>query len=344
MLDLLAAGDAGRHDERVRVRRFHRGGEPAVAERDGQVIVLALEAERAGHATASGIDLADVVARPLQHGHRRRRADHGLLVAVAVQQHLAPVAVGEAQGQPALALAQEELLEEQALLGHRARVVGAQQVDPLVAQGQRARGLEPHDGHAPPRVGRQARHVPRRVLARLVEHALGDQRPAAALAIHQHDAVAGALEQADGGAADLRRVVADERVVEKHDLAARRARRRRMAAEPVLESLRRQRGQRPAAIDPDDLLEQPAHRWQRVERVRQPRGAGPQRAELRDAPEDPVSQRQAVGLVVMVEELVLQLRHVDVGRALGLAALALQAQVHHRVQALAGELAGGQPA
>ena len=32
VLDLLAAGDAGRHDERVRVRRLYRGGEAAVAE------------------------------------------------------------------------------------------------------------------------------------------------------------------------------------------------------------------------------------------------------------------------------------------------------------------------
>src|SRR5258708_23360144 len=81
VLDLLAAGDAGRHDERVRVRRLHRGNEAAVAERDGQVVVLALEAERAGHATAPGVDLADVVARPLEHAHRPPRADPGLLVA-----------------------------------------------------------------------------------------------------------------------------------------------------------------------------------------------------------------------------------------------------------------------
>src|SRR5438034_11256433 len=40
----------------------------------------------------------------------------------------------------------------------------------------------------------------------------------------------------------------------------------------------------------------------------------------RDPAEEPVAQRQAVGLVVLVQELVLQLGHVDVGRALGLAA------------------------
>ena len=51
-----------------------------------------------------------------------------------------------------------------------------------------------------------------------------------------------------------------------------------------------------------------------------------------DAPEEPVAKGQPVLLVVVVQELVLQLRHVHVGRALGLAALALQAEVHDLVE------------
>src|SRR5947207_150121 len=119
-----------------------------------------------------------------------------------------------------LRAASGEVLEEQALLAHDARVVGAQQVHPLVAQREQARGLEAHDGDAAPRVGDQPRHVPGRVLARLVEHALGDQRPAAALAIDEHDAIAGGLQHLDGGLADRGGVVRHERVVEEHDLAA----------------------------------------------------------------------------------------------------------------------------
>src|SRR5438552_5822459 len=66
VLDLLAARDAGGDDRRGGVRRLDSGGETAIAERDGEVVVLALEPERAGHAAAAGIDLADVIAGPLQ--------------------------------------------------------------------------------------------------------------------------------------------------------------------------------------------------------------------------------------------------------------------------------------
>jgi len=53
VLDLLAARDARGDDERVRVRRLHGGRQAAVAEGDGDVVVLALEPERAGHAAGS---------------------------------------------------------------------------------------------------------------------------------------------------------------------------------------------------------------------------------------------------------------------------------------------------
>ena len=58
-------------------------------------------------------------------------------------------------------------------------------------------------------------------------------------------------------------------------------------------------------------------------------------------PEQAVAQRQAVDRVVVVQELVLHLGHVHVGRALRLAALALQAEVHHLVEALAREVGRG---
>src|SRR3989441_4144091 len=141
VLDLLPAGDAGRDDRRVGGGGLHGRRQAAVAQRDGDVVVLALEAERAGHPAAAGGHPAHEIARPRERRHRRRRAHHRLLVAVPVQQRLAP-ARGKRQRQPALALAQQELLEEQALLAPDARVVGAQQVHPLVAQREQARGLE----------------------------------------------------------------------------------------------------------------------------------------------------------------------------------------------------------
>ena len=60
--------------------------------------------------------------------------------------------------------------------------------------------------------------------------------------------------------------------------------------------------------------------------------------------EEPVAEGQPVGLVVVVEELVLHLGHVHVGRALGLAPLALETEVHHLVEAPAREVGGGHSA
>ena len=51
----------------------------------------------------------------------------------------------------------------------------------------------------------------------------------------------------------------------------------------------------------------------------------------------------AVPALVLLQELVLQLGHVHLGRALGLARLALQAEVHHLVHGLAGEGVRPQP-
>ena len=60
-------------------------------------------------------------------------------------------------------------------------------------------------------------------------------------------------------------------------------------------------------------------------------------AEGVDVGEDSPAQGEAIGLGVLVEELVFELGHVDTGGALGLATLAFYAQVHGFVEALAGE-------
>ncbi len=50
------------------------------------------------------------------------------------------------------------------------------------------------------------------------------------------------------------------------------------------------------------------------------------------------AQRHALGLVALGQHLVLELGHVDAGGALGLAGLALDAEVERLEQAVAGEL------
>src|SRR5438034_10777019 len=114
MLDLLAARDPGRHDHGVSRRRLDGGDQPPAAERDGDVVVLPLEAERARHPAAPGVDLLHPEARPRERRDRRPRADERLLVAVAVQER-APTAAGEAELEAAPALAREELFEQERL-------------------------------------------------------------------------------------------------------------------------------------------------------------------------------------------------------------------------------------
>src|SRR5438034_11714822 len=144
MRDLLPARDAGRHDHGVRGRRLHGGGQAAIAERDGDVVVLALEAERARHPAAPGIDLFHPEARPPEGRDRRRRADERLLVAVPMQERR-PAAAAEAELETTRALAREELLEQEGMARHGPRVVGAEEVTRLVAPREEARRLEPHD-------------------------------------------------------------------------------------------------------------------------------------------------------------------------------------------------------
>ena len=256
---------------------------------------------------------------------------------VPVQQGFLAVP-GELQLEAALLLAQQELLEQEALAGHRARLVAAEQIDRLVAEREQARRLEPDDRHAASRIRQQPVDVPARVLASFRQHALRDHRTAAALLVDQLHAIAGGLEQLHRRAADLRTVVVDERVVEEHHVTALARAPRRSAREPRAQRLGRQRRQRPAPIDAGESLEQPATHAEVRHEVRQrgrPRAETVQRL---DRSEEPIPEREPVRLIVVVQELVLQLRHVDVRRALGLATLAFEAEVHHLVEPLAGEL------
>src|SRR5207245_4899318 len=104
------------------------------------------------HPSASGVDLLDPEARPLEGRDRRGRAHERLLVAMTVQEHLASVA-GEAELEAPRALALEEFVEQEGVPRHGPSVIGAEEIHRLVAQRQQARGLEPHDGNGPLRVG-----------------------------------------------------------------------------------------------------------------------------------------------------------------------------------------------
>src|SRR5882762_6401378 len=103
VLDLLTTGDAGSDDLGLRRRGLHGRRQPAVAQRDGDVVVLALEAEGAGHPAAPRIHLGDLEPGPAERRHRRRGAHQRLLVTVPVEQRLAAVAA-ELQREAAAAL------------------------------------------------------------------------------------------------------------------------------------------------------------------------------------------------------------------------------------------------
>src|ERR1700730_10640818 len=88
VLYLLAAGNTGRRDDRVLGLRADGREQPELADAHGNLVVLRLEAEGAGHAAAPGVNLGDVGARDAaEQGRRGGRARERLLVAVTVEQH-----------------------------------------------------------------------------------------------------------------------------------------------------------------------------------------------------------------------------------------------------------------
>src|SRR5438105_2779453 len=61
LLDLLATTESVGDDQRVRGGFTHARQKHAFADAHGDVVVLALEAERAGHPAAAGIEMSPVV-------------------------------------------------------------------------------------------------------------------------------------------------------------------------------------------------------------------------------------------------------------------------------------------
>src|SRR5258708_1293112 len=87
---LLSAGNAGGRDDRLLRLGPDRWEEPELADAHGEFVVLRLEAERAGHAAAPGVNLDDVgTGDAAQQRHRGSSTGDRLLVAVPVEQHAA---------------------------------------------------------------------------------------------------------------------------------------------------------------------------------------------------------------------------------------------------------------
>jgi hypothetical protein len=140
VLYLLSAGNTCRRDDCV-LRLGPDGREEAeLADAHGQFVVLHLEAERAGHAAAPGVNFDDVGTRDAaKQGHRRRGTRDRLLMAVAVEQD-ATADIILRQGEPAGGDGLEEQFLGQSRGGcHGLRPhVAGQKGRVLVAQSQQA--------------------------------------------------------------------------------------------------------------------------------------------------------------------------------------------------------------
>ena len=314
--------------------------------RHGQVVVLRLEAERAGHAAAAGVELDDLGAGDAaQQGRRRggaRRAPSGgsgrgrrcgwprqRVLRGSVEpaggdglERAVPPAAGWPRPRP------------------RPRVAG-QQGQVLVAQGQQAGRLhrrrsarrgrprpEPRrpcprpsagPGRAAPWTGWPGRSSPR-PRSRTCHPASSSSSIAAR-------PTAGSVKVVNESA----RKISSPRAAARC-LAGGRCRNQRAQV------CRWNRGSGRAALMPSQRSrQQPAPAATRPARLASGNAAEPSRFSARMRAEHARAQRDAVLIVVGGERLGLQRGHVDAERALALAGLALQAEVEDPVQPLVAE-------
>src|SRR5207245_5096712 len=95
---------------------------------------------------------------------------------------------------------------------------------------------------------------------------------------------------------------------------------------------------RPPTINAGEFLHQPAVQSGTNDPVRQRRKLRTDAVEPFDPAEEPVAQRQTIDSMIMIEKLVLEFRHIDVGRTLGLAGFTFQTKIHHVIEPFAREL------
>src|SRR5215467_591536 len=336
--DLLAAGNPGCRDDRVTGFRADRREQAELADPHGQLVVLRLEAERAGHAAAARVHLADLGAGDrAQQRHGGGGAGDRLLVTVPVEQD-APARDRGAQDEPAVGnRLGKQLLGQPGgggdglgpwITGQDGRV--------LVAQGQQAGRFGADDRHALARGTGQAGDHELRPRPGLIDQALGQAGPAAAGRGLEPYRPAGHLQQFDGGPCDRGLGEAGEAVSEEDQLA-RRALGRWPAGMPSRQVLPLELRQRAPCGDAEQALGQQAGRPEIAKEVRQRRGGRPGPVQRADRAEHAGAKRGAMHIVVGGERLGLERGHVDAERALALARLALQAQVQDLVQPLVAE-------
>ncbi len=228
------------------------------------VVLLALEPVRAGHAAAHGVDLGGPQPGDQAHQAHRRRADAvPALLAGRVVGHL-HVDRPEIGRHLAAVVEHLEVLADvvEARADHlEVLVLHAQDLAGLALEHQRAARGGGHDVVAGARVGGQLRGQAAHVAARVGEDAVAlERQPAAALLGNDHlEAVV--LEHRDGLLGGQRLVVVGAAAVEVDDGALRAGRVRRTAplAGPVLERPARPGRHRGRAVDAHRLLEQRAH-------------------------------------------------------------------------------------
>ena len=223
MVDLLTAGDARDRDLRRNGRGLDGGKEREGAHAARNVVMLGFESERAGHATAAGVDEGGIESGQLEGAERGVRTGEGLLVAVRMEQERAPrgkKTIGE--GGLFVDKTDEKLIEEERVLGNDPGLGPGNQVGVLVAQSKETGRLDADDGDAGGGEGPQRFDVAAGPLAGRAEHAFGDGGAAAANeTVDEADAVAERLQDRYGGMSDLRVKVIGEGVVEEHDLTTR---------------------------------------------------------------------------------------------------------------------------
>ena len=232
------------------------------------------------------------------------------------------------------------------MLGDELGLGSGNQIGVLVAQSKEAGRFDADDGDAGGGKGPQRFDVAAGPLAGCVEHTFGDSRPTAAnKAVDEADPVAERLQDRYGGMPDLRVEIVGEGVVEENDFAT-RCRRAGGTRSPTGEAARKGL----AGEDRDGAGTMNARRlFEKKPQRRNPpsdvdergegRGDAGERADMR---EGAGAARQAVHIMVLGEDFILELGEINAGGTLALARLALNTEVEGFVDALTGEVLGWQ--
>ncbi len=139
VFDLVAAGEAVGHDHILRPGRARRRQQREFRHFSRGFVVFGLETERSGHAAAAGLDQFELQPRhePQSLAHRFHQAE-SLLVAMAVDVDLDPVARPQRQFQAAQQFARQKFLEQVQVLAERADLGAEAEAEEFVAHGQKA--------------------------------------------------------------------------------------------------------------------------------------------------------------------------------------------------------------